>query len=153
MNFIRTFYSSLIKRVSTARCCLALHVPELVSNISPEMSTSPLIGRDSELQQLSRLLGDGVPDAAGARRLVTLCGCHGVGKSVLAEALARQLMWRGGGLDGDTRQGANGRFTPMIVDCRGCDGTFGSLTSRILAVFGLRHRQPYDTGSYDVITH
>jgi len=128
--------------------CVALHVPELVSNIPPESSSSPLISRDAELQQLTRLLGDGVHGNAGARRLVTLCGCHGVGKSSLAMAAARRMESSGPVGDGDIETG----FTPMIVDCRGCDGTFGSVTSRVLAVFGLRHRQPYDTGSRDVIT-
>ena len=120
--------------------CTALHVPELVSNVTPESSTGPLISRDDELQQLLRLLGDGVPGNAGARRLVTLSGCHGVGKSALTLAAARRLMSTG-----------RDAFTPMIVDCRRCDGTLESLTSRILAVFGLRHRQPYDTGPGDVI--
>lgn len=115
------------------------------------MSSGPLIGRNAELQQMTRLLGHGgVPGNAGARRLVTLCGCHGVGKSALAAAAARRLMT---GQVGDAKQGTTAAFTPMLVDCRGCDGTFASLTSRILAVFGLRHRQPYDTGSYDVITY
>jgi len=115
------------------------------------MSSGPLIGRNAELQQVTRLLGvGGVPGNAGARRLVTLCGCHGVGKSALAAAAARRLM---AGQDGDTNQRTTGAYTPLIVDCRGCDGTFASLTSRILAVFGLRHRQPYDTGSYDVISY
>jgi len=138
------------------RCSVALHVPELASNISQEASAGPLIGRDAELQQLTRLLGDGVPDNAGARRLVTLYGCHGVGKSALAMALARRLTSRGPGHgpghgpEGPSFHDAGGGFTPMIVECRGCDGTFGSLASRILAVFGLRHRQPYDTGSCDV---
>jgi len=116
------------------------------------MSAGSVIGRDAELQQLSRLLGDGVPSNAGARRLVTLSGCHGVGKSAVAVALARRLTSRGAGQGGEARRGTDRGFTPVIVDCRGCDGTFGSLTSRIFAVFGLRHRQPYDTGSYDVIT-
>ena len=112
-----------------------------MSNVSPEASTGPLISRDADLQQLTRLLGDGVSGNTGARRLVTLCGCHGVGKSAAAAAVARRLARKG-----------EGGFTPMIVDCRGSDGTFASLTSRILAVFGLRHRQPYDTGLSDVIT-
>jgi len=132
--------------------CLALHVPELVSNISPEASSGPLISRDGELQQLTRLLGDGVYSNAGARRLITLCGCHGVGKSAVAMAVARRLMPKDVGREGKPFPVSDGAFTPMIVDCRGCDGTFGSLTSRILAVFGLRHRQPYDTGPCDVIT-
>jgi len=126
-----------------------------VSNIPPGASSAPLISRDAELQQLTRLLGDGVHGNAGTRRLVTLCGCHGVGKSAVATAVARRLTSNGPGRDGKTSSvaGTDGGFTPMIVECRGCDGTFGSLTSRILAVFGLRHRQPYDTGPSDVIDH
>ena len=137
-----------------------------MSNISLDATTSPLIGRDAELQQLTRLLGNGVPGNAGARRLVTVCGCHGVGKSALAVSAARQLTsgvpGPGGeafqvsvapGHGGEAFQASDGRYTTMIVECRGCDGTFGSLTSRILAVFGLRHREPHDTGSSDdVIT-
>jgi len=96
--------------------------------------------------------GGGVPgNAASARRLVTLCGCHGVGKSTVAAAVARGLMGRQtGDVPQDLSSGSVG-FTSMLVECRGCDGTFGSLTSRILAVFGLRHRQPHDTGFFDVI--
>ena len=67
-------------------------MPDLASNITPESYTGPLIGRDAELQQVIRLLGDGVPSNAGGRRLVTLCGCHGVGKSALAMAAARRLV-------------------------------------------------------------
>ena len=135
-----------------------------MSNVSPEAAVGSLIGRDAELRHLTGLLGDCVRGNGGKRRLVTLCGCHGVGKSSLAVAAARQLTtaktavatagprvtWKGQAGEAELEPGVDG-VTPMLVECRGCDGTFGSLTSRILAVFGLRHRQPYDTGSYDVI--
>jgi len=132
--------------------CLALHMPELVSNLTSaasDMSCSPLIGRDADVRHVTRLLGDGIYDNAGAHCLVTLCGCHGVGKSALAMEAARSMNRR---VAEDEFLGKPGVLTTMMVDCRGCDGTFGSLTSRILAVFGLRHRQPYDTGYCDVIT-
>ena len=70
---------------------------ELTSNLKPESAPAyPLEGRDQEVGDLCDLLTREQPAVNGhvgscRPRLVTLSGCHGIGKSVIAHAVASQL--------------------------------------------------------------
>ncbi len=150
----------------------------MVSNLKPPAANSaPIAGRSLEVEYLLKLLNkddSSVPaeDREEPRpRLVVLTGCHGVGKSVVANAVGSRLVApptdgsshvheeRGhahlgcrltgdGGVEegvADTPTGP--AFRAVIkVDCRGCDGTQESLFARIFGAFGFPYRLRFDNG-------
>ena len=167
------FYEFLTSKQFVVRS--ALRAAELTSNVSPEVTTPtpPLDGRDQQLDDVYKLLTNEMLCVNGhvgmcRPRLLTLTGCHGIGKSTLALAVSRRLISPPSETcsgpstsdhdvtttEGDVASKSSGRVYKAVVrvECRGCDGTRESLLARIFRAFGLPYRARHDNGKiYNVM--
>jgi len=130
--------------------------------------TQPLDGRDQQLDDVYKLLTNEQLDVNGhvgtcRPRLLTLTGCHSIGKSALALAVSRRLISLPNGTcsslttshhtvdaaeEGVASQSGGRVYEAVVmVECRGCDGTRESLLARIFGAFGLPYRARYDNGT------